>query len=129
MLLIVEDNDAVRALARKALADEGYAVLEATNGREALAAVDGRLHEIALVLTDVVMPVMGGRELVDRLRALRPDIKVIFTSGYASDPRTPQYARDSGAEFLQKPFAPSTLRRRVRELLDVRTAAECPEVV
>jgi signal transduction histidine kinase len=128
-ILLVEDNDAVRALAREALTGDGYDVVEATNGREALSAIEGRVDRIALVVTDVVMPVMGGRELVDRLRAARPEIKVIFTSGYASDPHTPQHARDSGAGFLQKPFAPTTVRRSVRELLDATTEAGCPEPV
>jgi hypothetical protein len=128
-ILLVEDNDAVRALAREALTGDGYDVVEATNGREALSAIAGRVDRIALVVTDVVMPVMGGRELVDRLRAARPEIKVIFTSGYASDPHTPQHARDSGAGFLQKPFAPAILRRSVRELLDTTTEAGCSEPV
>ena len=67
---------------------------------------------------------MGGRELVTRLRAIRPDIRVVFTSGYASDPETAEYARVFGAGFIQKPFVPSALRRTVREAIDAprRTA-------
>lgn len=65
------------------------------------------------------MPIMGGRELVTRLRAIRLDIKVVFTSGYASDPETARHARDLGSGFIQKPFLPSALRRTVREAFDV----------
>jgi CheY-like chemotaxis protein len=100
------------------LTGDGYQVIEAVNGEEALRTVRDRLAGIALVLTEVVMPIMGGRELVTRLRAIRPDIKVVFTSGCASDPETAQHARDLGAGFIQKPFVPSTLRRTVREALD-----------
>jgi signal transduction histidine kinase len=119
-VVLVEDNEAVRALAHGALTSEGYEVIQATNGEDALRMVGDRLNSVALVLTDVMMPVMGGRELVTRLRALRPDIKVVFTSGYASDPETAEHARLFGAGFLQKPFVPSVLRRTVRQALDAR---------
>jgi signal transduction histidine kinase/CheY-like chemotaxis protein len=117
-VLLVEDNDAVRAMARDALAGDGYEVIEAANGELAMRAAEGHLDRLALVLTDVVMPVMGGRELAARLRALRPDLKVLFTSGYASDPDTVRHARAFGAGFIQKPFVPSSLRRAVRETID-----------
>ena len=117
-VVLVEDNDAVRALAHSTLTSDGYQVLEAVNGAEALTMVQDRLAGIALVLTDVVMPVMGGRELVTRLRAIRPDIRVVFTSGYASDPETADHARVLGAGFIQKPFVPSALRRLVRAAID-----------
>ncbi len=117
-IVLVEDNEAVRALARRALTSDGYQVIEAGNGEEAIRLVRDRLAGIALVVTDVVMPVMGGRELVARLRAMRPDLRVVFTSGYASDPETAQHAQMLGASFLQKPFVPSALRRTVREALD-----------
>jgi CheY-like chemotaxis protein len=117
-VLLVEDNDAVRAMARDALAGDGYHVIEAANGELAMRAAEGHLDRIALVLTDVVMPVMGGRELAAKLRALRPELKVLFTSGYASDPDTVGHARAFGAGFIQKPFVPSSLRRAVREAID-----------
>jgi CheY-like chemotaxis protein/two-component sensor histidine kinase len=120
-VLLVEDNEAVRTMAREALTAEGYHVVEARNGREALQTASETLDTISVVLTDVVMPVMGGRELVTRLRALRPNLKVIFTSGYASDPDTAQHARAFGAGFIQKPFVPSALRRAVRDVLDTQT--------
>jgi PAS domain S-box-containing protein len=121
-VLLVEDNDVVRTMARDALTADGYRVVEASNGAEALRAAGQTLNEIAVVVTDVVMPVMGGRELVVQLRAMRPELKVIFTSGYASDPNTAQHARAAGAVFIQKPFVPSILRRTVREVLDGRVA-------
>jgi PAS domain S-box-containing protein len=121
-ILLVEDNEVVRTMAREALAAEGYRVVEASNGAEALRAAADGLGDIAIVVTDVVMPVMGGRELVLKLRSMRPDIKVIFTSGYASDPNTAEHARSSGAAFIQKPFVPSVLRRTVREVLDGQVA-------
>jgi len=123
-VVLVEDNDAVRALAHSALTGDGYQVIEAVNGEDALQRVGDRLSTVALVLTDVVMPIMGGRELVSRLRSIRPDLRVVFTSGYASDPETAEYARVFGAGFIQKPFVPSALRRTVREALDApgRTA-------
>jgi signal transduction histidine kinase/ActR/RegA family two-component response regulator len=117
-VLLVEDNDAVRAMARDALAGDGYRVIEAANGELAMRAAARDLDRIALVLTDVVMPVMGGRELVAKLRALRPELKVLFTSGYASDPDTVRHARAFGAGFIQKPFVPSSLRRAVRQAID-----------
>jgi PAS domain S-box-containing protein len=120
-VLLVEDNEVVRRMARDALAAEGYRVVEAPNGAEALHLALAELSTIDLVITDIVMPVMGGRELITRLRAERPDLKVIFTSGYASDPNTAQHARDFGGRFIQKPFVPSALRRAVRELLDAQT--------
>jgi signal transduction histidine kinase len=119
-VMLVEDNDAVRALAHSALTSDGYQVIQAVNGEDALKMVGDRLDAVALVLTDVVMPIMGGRELVSRLRAMRPDIKIVFTSGYASDPETAEHARVFGAGFIQKPFVPSALRRTVREALDAR---------
>jgi PAS domain S-box-containing protein len=115
-ILLVEDNDSVRNLARDALTRYGYAVIEARHGAEALSIASGQLDRISLVLTDVVMPVMGGRELASRLTALRPDLKIIFTSGYTTEAITSQ----SGASaFLQKPFSPTLLGQTVRDVLDM----------
>jgi nitrogen-specific signal transduction histidine kinase len=117
-VLLVEDNDAVRAMARETLTGFGYTVVEATNGKEALRIAGPNLDKISIVVTDVVMPLMGGAELAVRLRTLRPDLKFIFASGYASDPVPGPPASSPGAAFLQKPFTPSALGRTVREVLD-----------
>jgi two-component system cell cycle sensor histidine kinase/response regulator CckA len=115
-LLLVEDNDAVRTLARDALTRYGYEVLEAANGAEALLIATSQLDRIQLVLTDVVMPVMGGRELVARLTALRPDLKVVFMSGYTTEAVV---AEGVSSAFLQKPFTPALLGQTVRDVLDL----------
>ena len=94
------------------LRDLGYTVLEASNGHEALQMAQERANEdIALILTDVVMPLMGGQQLVEKLRAIRPNAGVIFTSGYIED------AVDQNSGFLQKPFSPKVLAHKVREVL------------
>jgi len=121
-VLLVEDNDVVRAMARETLVGFGYTVVEASNGREALKVAGTALDRISLVLTDVVMPLMGGAELAVRLRTMRPDMKFIFASGYASDPVPGPPASSPGAAFLQKPFSPSTLGKTVRRVLDAGAA-------
>jgi two-component system cell cycle sensor histidine kinase/response regulator CckA len=120
LVLLVEDNDSVRALAREALVRSGYRVLEARNGEEALGIGAAHLHDLALLLTDVVMPVMGGRELASQLTKWRPGLKIIFTSGYVDERVTQRDSADWGALFLQKPFTPLTLGRAVRDVLDAR---------
>jgi PAS domain S-box-containing protein len=122
-VLLVEDNDAVREMARETLEGYGYQVVEASNGREALRIAAPALDRISIVLTDVVMPLMGGAELAVRLRTMRPDLKFIFASGYASDPVPGPPASSPNAAFLQKPFTPSALGRLVRQVLDVPTEA------
>jgi PAS domain S-box-containing protein len=117
-VLLVEDNEAVRTMARETLVGFGYTVVEAPNGREALKIARTALDRISLVLTDVRMPLMGGAELAVRLRTMRPDMKFIFASGYASDPVPGPPASSPGAAFLQKPFSPSTLGKTVRRVLD-----------
>jgi PAS domain S-box-containing protein len=119
-VLLVEDNDAVRRMAREALHRFGYRVVEARNGEAALGVVADNLDRIAIVLTDVVMPLMGGRELAARLRARRPDLKIIFTSGYANDTVVGQSVLELGAMFIQKPFSPAQLGRTVRAALDAK---------
>ena len=123
-VLLVEDNDAVREMARETLAGYGYTVLEAANGRDALRLAAPLIDRISLVLTDVVMPLMGGAELAVRLRTMRPDIKFVFASGYASDPVPGPPASSPKAAFLQKPFSPAALGRTVRQVLDAN-----PELV
>jgi CheY-like chemotaxis protein len=122
-VLLVEDNEAVRNLARDALKRYGYQVIEAENGQEALQVASDQLDRIALVLTDVVMPIMGGRELAKQLLARRRDLKIIFTSGYTNDAILSQAGLGGAAAFLQKPFTPSLLGQTVRDVLDTTTAA------
>jgi two-component system cell cycle sensor histidine kinase/response regulator CckA len=117
-LLLVEDEAAVRASVRRLLEWHGYTVLEARNGAEALRIYETRESEIDLVLTDVLMPEMGGQELVERLRERRPDLRVVFMSGYAERAPTASGWIPPGTGYLEKPFAVETLMRRVREVLD-----------
>jgi len=118
IILLVEDNELVRGMAREALVRAGYEVLVAPNGFEALRVASEHIHEIAAVVSDMVMPIMGGPELATRLREMRADLKIIFTSGYSEDPDLQGYRRDLAAAFVQKPFTPSQLARVVRETID-----------
>jgi signal transduction histidine kinase/CheY-like chemotaxis protein len=122
-LLVVEDEEAVRALAGRILAGLGYVVLEAANGREALQIARTYPGTIDLVLSDVVMPEMGGLELIDALTEVRPDIGVVVMSGYLEPERLRSSVREAGVHFLPKPFSPDNLARRVREVLDLRAPA------
>jgi two-component system, cell cycle sensor histidine kinase and response regulator CckA len=123
-LLLVEDEAAVRASVRRLLEWHGYTVLEARNGAEALKIYESREDEIDLVLTDILMPEMGGQELIERLRERRPDLRVVFMSGYAERALTTNGWIPVGAGYLEKPFTVETLMRRVREVLDARTQGE-----
>jgi PAS domain S-box-containing protein len=117
-VLLVEDNEAVRGLARETLVRAGYEVLVAGNGVEGLRVATEHLSKISLVVTDVVMPVMGGPELVSRLRELRRDLKIVLMSGYSDDPDLRGNRPDLAAAFVQKPFTPAQLARVVRETID-----------
>jgi two-component system cell cycle sensor histidine kinase/response regulator CckA len=118
-ILLVEDEEMVRELARYALQQNGYHILEAQHGREALDICgrhDGPIH---LLLTDVVMPAgLSGRQLAEQVVTTHPQIKVLYMSGYANDAIIQQGMVEPGIAFLQKPFMPSTLTRKVREVLD-----------
>jgi signal transduction histidine kinase len=117
-LLLAEDEPMVRELAATVLREKGYTVLEATNGKDGLRLIKQHQGRVDLVLTDLVMPAMGGKELADAVGSLDPNIKFLFTSGYnrdAIDLRGPGCMKHS---FLQKPFLTSTLARKVREVLD-----------
>jgi PAS domain S-box-containing protein len=116
VVLLVEDEAAVRALARRALEAAGYRVLVAANAGEALLACEQHAGEIHLMVTDVVMPGMNGKQLADRLAPLRPAMKVLFISGYADDVLTDRGVR--GDALLDKPFTGSTLSAKVRSVLD-----------
>ena len=117
-LLLVEDEDAVRALTREILQMGGYTVLEAGNGAEALRLCERHGGPVHLLVTDVVMPEVGGRELADRLTALRPGLKVLYLSGYADDAVVRHGVLGSEVAFLQKPFSIDALARKVREVLN-----------
>jgi CheY-like chemotaxis protein len=118
-LVLVEDEASVRALARQALELSGYTVLEASCGPEALELCQQLARPIHLLVTDVVMPGgMNGRELAEQLRSLRPELKVLFISGYTNEAIVHHGVLGSGYFFLQKPFTPYLLMQKVREVLD-----------
>jgi two-component system cell cycle sensor histidine kinase/response regulator CckA len=117
-LLLVEDEAAVRSSVRRLLEWHGYTVLEARNGAEALKLYESHEDQVDLVLTDVMMPEMGGHELVEQLRARRPDLRVLFMSGYAERAFTSDGLIPRGTGYLEKPFTVETLMRRLREVLD-----------
>jgi CheY-like chemotaxis protein len=120
-VLVVEDENAVRDLARDILRIHGYTVLEARHGREAL--VIGAQHPgpIHLLLTDVVMPHMSGRELAERLAAIRPTMAVIYMSGYTDNAVVHHGVLGPGTVSLQKPFTADALVRKIRQVLDSST--------
>lgn len=117
-VLIVEDEQSVRAVARRILDRVGYRVIEAENGHDALAIWADRAADIDVVLTDMVMPTMGGRELAGRLWNRRPTLPILFMSGYAEDEIMTQGSVDSRVHFLEKPFDAPTLQQKVRTALD-----------
>jgi PAS domain S-box-containing protein len=121
-VLLVEDEPEVRRLARDILHEQGYTVLEAADGDDALKI--GREHggPIHLLVTDVVMPQMGGRELADRLTAGRSETKVLYVSGYTDDAILHQGVSETGTAFLPKPFTAWALSQKVREVLDAAPA-------
>ena len=118
-VLLVEDEPLVRDLAHRILSQQGYKVLEAANGEEALCVAREHAGEkIHLLFTDVVMPQMGGKDLADQLKILRPDIKVLYASGYTDNAIVHHGVLERGTHFLQKPFSPKALSQKVREVLD-----------
>jgi len=122
-ILIVEDDSAVREVTHRALSAGGYTVLVAGNGPEALVALDGAECVPHLVVTDVVMPGMNGRELVENIRRRYSGVRVLFVSGYAHDVMENHGLLDDGAAFLPKPFTPSALLAKVRATLDLPDSA------
>ncbi len=117
-LLLVEDEAAVRSSARRLLERQGYTVLEARHGGDALRIVEESGRPIDLVVTDLVMPEMGGKELVERLRAHRPGLKVLFMSGYTEKVIAAGGVMPPNTGFVEKPFTVEQLMRRLREILD-----------
>jgi CheY-like chemotaxis protein len=123
-ILVVEDEESVRTLAVRVLRERGYRVLSAEHGRTALAQLVE--ERIDLLVTDIVMPEMGGRELVERARVERPELAVLLISGYTDSDALRRGVAELGLPFLQKPFAPESLARRVRELLDAKAKSHPP---
>jgi two-component system cell cycle sensor histidine kinase/response regulator CckA len=120
-ILVIEDEDIVRHLACRALRDHGYAVVEARNGSLALSYMQAHAGTVHLVISDVVMPEMGGREFGLNLAALHPGLPILYMSGYTGEDVVQRGLLDAGAPFQQKPFTPAALASKVRAMLDHRT--------
>jgi CheY-like chemotaxis protein len=120
-LLVVEDDPSVRNLAVGVLAAQGYEVLSATNGQDALrVAREHKGSPVRLVVTDVIMPVMGGKVMAEWLKSTYPNLRVLFTSGYTDDAITHSGVLEAGIQFMQKPYTTGLLIRKVREMLDAK---------
>jgi PAS domain S-box-containing protein len=118
LILVVEDDDTVRAVTSRMLEARGYRVLLADAGAEALTLVEQDAGQISLLISDVVMPDMSGRELANRVAQIRPDMHVLFVSGYTDETIAYHGVLEQGVNFLQKPFTPDALARTVRRILD-----------
>jgi len=117
-ILVVEDEEAVRRVLLEMLQQTGYRVITAEGGREALEICRKTNTPIHILITDVVMPQMGGRELAARLRQVAPGLKVLFVSGYTDSAIVHHGVLDAGTHFLQKPFTVEQLAGKVREVLE-----------
>ena len=117
-ILLVEDDDAVRAVTRRALSRFGYSVLTAEGGQEAIRIAEEHPEAIKLLLTDIMMPGMNGVEVAAQVGEIRPGIRVFYMSGYADQDLVRQGLLTPGTRFLQKPFTPQELADRVRDILD-----------
>jgi signal transduction histidine kinase/CheY-like chemotaxis protein len=117
-ILLVEDEDAVRSIAARVLLNQGYTVIQARNGEEALSLLNDLGESIDLILTDVVMPDMGGLALAEKLRLRHPELKLVYMSGYSEADKLQPGLGEFDAAFLQKPFSAESLVLKVREVLD-----------
>ncbi len=120
-ILIVDDEADVREMVRDVLEAKGYTVLEASDGADALLVAGLYPEPIHLMLSDVLMPTMSGPELAEDLKAVRPDTKAVFMSGYTTEVMGEYGVLRSGAPFIAKPFSPELLVRKLREVLDYRS--------
>jgi CheY-like chemotaxis protein len=116
-ILLVEDEDQVRLMLERVLAKNDFVVVSAANGRDALTRVADRLNDIDLVVTDLVMPEMGGIKMMQQLRAQRPDISVLYMTGYADEAIQEEGSLEEGAQMIKKPFTPTQLMTRMREVM------------
>jgi CheY-like chemotaxis protein len=123
-ILLVEDESAVRDLTRRCLEASGYRVLQAGSAEEALDAVSRHAGSLDLLLTDVIMPGASGPELSRRLLSDRPELRILYVSGYTDETIASQRLLADGASFLQKPFTPEALARKVRDVLDRQAAVD-----
>jgi len=119
-ILVVEDEEMIRNLARQTLEEKGYSVMTAASGAEALSLCRDFQGHLALVLTDVVMPLISGTELAQRIAFLQPQAKFVYMSGYTEDSIVRRGVLEHQVHFLQKPFSPASLANKVREVLDER---------
>ncbi len=119
-ILVVEDQAELLELAKNILEDEGYRVLTALTPSEGLLIAEAFVGEIDMLLTDVIMPVMNGKELNDKIKAVRPNLKTVFMSGYTADVISNRGVLAKGVEFIQKPFTPQSLAAKIREVFDSR---------
>ena len=122
-IFVVEDDEGLRRLARRALESSGYRLLEAGNPREAVQTASEYAGPIHLLLSDVVMPESEGAPLIDRLTAVRPGLRVLYMSGYPDETIVHHGVLEEGVPFLQKPFTPQALARKVRDVLDAPLAS------
>ena len=118
VVLLVEDEDAVRRLVERALGQKGYEVLSAAHGDEAMKIVSSRGSDIEVLITDIVMPRMGGLEVAALVKERVPGVRVLYISGYSDSEEVHRVIGTAGKAFLAKPFSPSELARRVRALCD-----------
>ncbi len=116
-VLLVEDKDIVRKLVLRILKKQGYKVIEAANGGEAFLKFEQENQDIDLLLTDVIMPEMSGKQLYERLLKIKPDLKALFMSGYTEDSISSQGILEEKINFIQKPFRPQTLAEKLREVI------------
>lgn len=117
-VLVVEDEAAMREVTRRILHRNGYRVLLAANGHEAIDAVDSHPAHIDVLLTDVIMPQMLGKEVADRIRQVRPEVAVLFMSGYTQGVLDTQGVLEPGVNLIEKPFSESSLLIKLREVID-----------
>jgi DNA-binding NtrC family response regulator len=119
-ILLVEDEEMVRNMTRTILESNGYKVLTATDGKDALSFCESYGGKIDMMLTDVIMPHMSGKVLAEQLAPQRPEMRVLYMSGYTDDAIVHHGALEEGIAFLPKPFAPDALAFKVREILDAK---------